>query len=192
MADQIIDIALTVARALEACGIPYTIGGSLASSFSGEPRFTQDVDILVRLEPPQIAPLMSALGSAFYADADAIARAVARHASVNIIHIATSIKVDLFIAGASPLDEHQLRRSARRRIASTEDGFANFHSHEDILLQKLLWYHTGGEVSDRQWRDVLAIVIKQGSCLDLDYLRTTAAEAGLTALLTRLLGALGQ
>jgi len=83
-------------------------------------------------------------------------------------------------------------RSARRRIASTEDGFANFHSHEDILLQKLLWYHTGGEVSDRQWRDVLAIVIKQGSRLDLDYLRTTAAEAGLTALLTRLLGALGQ
>jgi hypothetical protein len=61
-------------------------------------------DILVRLEHPQIAPLMSALGSAFYADADAIERAVARHGSVNVIHIATSIKVDLFVAGASPLD----------------------------------------------------------------------------------------
>ncbi len=188
MAEQIVDVALIVTRALEACGIPYTIGGSLASSFSGEPRFTQDVDILVRLENPQIARLVSALGPAFYADADAIRRAIAQRSSVKVIHIATSIKVDLFFAGASALDEHQLRRSERRRIAATEDGFANFHSHDDILLQKLLWYRTGGEVSDRQWRDVQAIVIKQGSRLDLGYLRTTAAEVGLTGLLTRLIG----
>lgn len=188
MTDQIIDVALIVARALEACRIPYTIGGSLASSFSGEPRFTQDVDILVGLEDHHVDPLVAVLGPAFYADTDAMHRAIARRRSVNLIHVATSIKVDLFVAGGSPLDHHQLRRSERRQIAAGPDSFANFHSHEDILLQKLFWFRAGGEVSDRQWRDVQSIALKQGRRLDVSYLRQTAPEAGLLDLLERLLG----
>ena len=91
---------------------------------------------------------------------------MSRALEVNLFHIASSIKVDVFVAGGSLLDEHQLRRSERRRIAASDDGFANFHSHEDILLQKLLWYRAGGGVSDRQWRHVQAMVIKQGRRLD--------------------------
>ena len=187
MADQIIDVALMVTRALESCGVPYTIGGSLASSFSGEPRFTQDVDVLVSLQLPQVDPLIARLGAPFYADADAIRRAIAQRSSVNLIHISTYIKVDLFVAGGSALDDGQLRRRQRRQVAANPDAFAYFHSHEDILLQKLLWYRAGGEVSDRQWRDAQAIVLKQGARLDLAYLRTTATGAGLLDLLDRIL-----
>ncbi|NQW04686.1 MAG: hypothetical protein HQ485_11740 [Acidobacteria bacterium] len=187
MADSIVDIALLVTRALDACGVAYSIGGSVASSFSGEPRFTQDVDILVDLAAPQIDPLLAQLGAAFYADADAIRRAVARRSSVNLIHMATSIKIDFFVAGASPLDAPQLRRRQHRQVASNPDAFAYFHSHEDILLQKLLWYRSGGEVSERQWRDVQAIVLKQGGRLDLAYLRDVGSQAGVLDLLDRAL-----
>jgi hypothetical protein len=186
VADQIIDVALMATRALDACGIPYTIGGSLASSFSGEPRFTQDIDILVSVHEPQVDALVAALGTAFYADVDAIRRAVRGRSSVNLIHIPTNIKIDLFVAGKSPLDTSQLRRRQRRQVAANPDAFAYFHSHEDILLQKLLWYRAGGEVSDRQWRDARAIVLRQGHGLDLAYLRTTAAETGLAELLERI------
>jgi hypothetical protein len=99
----------------------------------------------------------------------------------------TNIRIDLFVAGGSPLDTGQLRRRQRRQVAADPDAFAYFHSPEDILLQKLLWYRTGGEVSDRQWRDARAIVLRQGNLLDLAYLRTTAAETRLADLLERVL-----
>jgi hypothetical protein len=41
-----IEVALRVADALEACGLVYLVGGSLASSISGEPRTTLDVDVV--------------------------------------------------------------------------------------------------------------------------------------------------
>ena len=61
------------------------------------------------------------------------------------------------------------------------------HPPEDILLQKLRWFRKGGEVSDRQWRDIAAIVRVQGARLDLEYLREGAAVLGVTDLLERAL-----
>ena len=40
-------VALAVARALDECGLRYVVGGSVASSLSGEPRSTLDVDLVV-------------------------------------------------------------------------------------------------------------------------------------------------
>lgn len=42
-------VALGVAEILETRGLRYLVGGSLASSMSGEPRSTLDVDIVVAL-----------------------------------------------------------------------------------------------------------------------------------------------
>ena len=96
MADDIIGVTIQVARALDQRGVVYSVGGSLASGFSGEPRFTLDVDVAVALRPGQIHPLVARLGPAFYADPDAMARAVRTCSSVNLIHLATNIKVEVF------------------------------------------------------------------------------------------------
>jgi hypothetical protein len=184
---HLIDVALLVAAALDDVGITHSVGGALASSFSGETRFTQDVDIVVDLRLEQVGALVSALGPDFYADVDALGRAVRTRSSVNVIHMPTSIKVDLFVVGGSPLDQMQLARRQRRQVSQEPDAYLYFHSHEDIVLQKLLWYRLGGEVSDRQWRDVQSIVKKQGERLDRDYLRNSAESTGILDLLTRLL-----
>ncbi len=48
-----LETALRVVEALESLGVPYLIGGSLASAFYGVPRATLDADILVDgLTPP--------------------------------------------------------------------------------------------------------------------------------------------
>jgi len=186
MADDIIGVTIEVARALDACGVVYSVGGSLASGFSGEPRFTLDIDIVVALGSTQVNPLVARLGSAFYADADAIARAVRDQSSVNLIHLGTNIKVDLFVVGDDEPDAMQLRRHQPRQLTEDPASVVYFHSHEDILLQKLKWFRAGGEVSDRQWRDVLAIVRVRGDSLDRHYLGRQAMALSVSDLLDRL------
>lgn len=179
-----LDVALIVVDALERLGVRYTIGGSLASSFSGEPRASLDVDIVVELRPPDVDSLIEHLGDAFYADAEALTRAVRNSSNVNVIHRASGIKIDLFVAG-SRLEAQQLERRVRVQIQPGEPRTIYVHSPEDILVQKLHWYRRGGEVSERQWRDVLAILMVQGDRLDATYVSGTAAEAGVTDLLDR-------
>jgi hypothetical protein len=181
-----VDVALQVIAALDACGIAYSIGGSVASSLSGEPRGSLDVDILVDMTAAHPAPLAQALGEDFYADVDALSRAVASRSSTNIIHRPSGIKVDLFIAG-TPLERLQLLRRRRMPLASADGPTVFTHSPEDTLLQKLYWYRLGGGVSERQWRDVLGIIVVQGPRLDRGYLSSTAAQEGLTELLERAL-----
>jgi len=96
-----IQVALTVAEALEHCGIRYLVGGSLASSLSGEPRSTLDVDLVVSITEQDVGNFVDRLGDEFYADADALRRAIRDKSSTNIIHYATSMKVDLFVVGGS-------------------------------------------------------------------------------------------
>ncbi|ODS54675.1 MAG: hypothetical protein ABS36_10940 [Acidobacteria bacterium SCN 69-37] len=183
MSDMVV-VASAVIDALEGLGVRYSVGGSMASSFGGEPRASIDVDIVVAMTRAHAEPFVNALGPAFYADVDAVTRAIASGSSVNVIHRNSGIKVDLFVA-RSTLDRRQLER--RRSVVVSDDPLRRWfvHSPEDILIQKLLWYRDGGEVSDRQWRDVLSILLVQGGRLDDAYVTLLAIEHGLLDLLER-------
>jgi hypothetical protein len=179
-----ISVALVVADALDECQVPYSVGGSLASSFSGEPRASIDVDMLVHMTAAQVGPFLDTLGDSFYADADSLRRAVEGGTSTNLIHRPSGIKIDLFVA-RSVLDARQLERRQRLKVESNPDRFLYVHSPEDILLQKLHWFRLGGTVSERQWRDVLSVIVVQGPRLDRDYLAAMAPVVGVADLLAR-------
>lgn len=180
-----IAIAAAVAGVMDALGIRHTIGGSIASSVAGEPRSTVDIDIVAAVDESHIPALVAALADDFYLDDQALRRAVRERSSANLIHQATQLKVDLFVAGGTPLDQQQLER--RQRVDMGRGRILHLHPPEDILLQKLRWYRRGGEVSDRQWRDILGIVRVQGDRLDLAYLSRNAPVLGVSDLLARAL-----
>ncbi len=114
-----LQVALSAAYALEQCGLRYVVGGSLASSVSGEPRSTLDVDLVVAISVADIEPLLATLGDDFYADREAVRRAVRQRSSVNVFHRATSTKVDLFVLGGSRLAGGQ---AGRQRAAVMQRG----------------------------------------------------------------------
>ena len=179
-------IAGRVSALLESFGMPCSVGGSVASSLAGEPRSSLDVDIVVLFEPSRIDELAAALDRDFYVPRAALARAAAEKTSVNVIHRRTSLKVDLFAVGGTAIDEDVL---SRRIEVTVGDPPIRLHVHtpEDILLLKLRWYRRGGEVSDRQWRDVLGIVRVQQVRLDQTYLRRGAKRLDVEDLLERAL-----
>lgn len=177
-------VASRVTSVLDVLGVAHTIGGSLASSFAGEPRSTIDIDIVAEIEEAHVAPLVAALADEFYVDDEALRRAIRNRSSANFVHHGSNLKVDLFVAGGTPLDAQQIRR---RQAVSIGGRILFVHPPEDILLQKLRWYRSAGEVSDRQWRDVRGIVRVQGTALDRDYLRRNAPVLDVADLLERAL-----
>ena len=87
-----------------------------------------------------------------------------------------------------PFELAQLSRREEQLLSLEPERRAYVCTAEDTILAKLEWYRMGGEVSERQWRDVLGVVAVQGQRLDLDYLRRWATELGVGDLLERALG----
>jgi len=104
-----IAVALAVTSALDALGIANTVGGSIASSYAGEPRSTIGIDIVAAIESRHVKELVSALSADFYIDDKALQRAIHDRSSANLIHQPSMLKVDLFIAGGRPSMRSRLR-----------------------------------------------------------------------------------
>jgi len=192
MPNKVARITLLVAHALEQMGVPYAVGGSLASSLHGVIRSTLDVDIVADMRQEHVQPLVAALSKEFYIDDEMMRDALRRRSSFNLIHYETAFKVDIFIRKMRPFDQMQLERRKLSVIIADPEQSVYVLSPEDTLLAKLEWYRLGGEVSERQWRDVLGILKVRADELDLDYLRTWARELQVTDLLERALNEAGE
>ncbi|HMG58048.1 MAG TPA: hypothetical protein VK601_31320 [Kofleriaceae bacterium] len=179
-----LEVALDVGRQLDALGITWLVGGSVASSILGEPRATADVDLVADLRGRHVSPLFAALVETYYIDEDAAKAAVQTRGAFNVIQLASMTKVDIYCSADEPLAREEL---ARRIFIEVEGQRLPCATAEDIILQKLLWFVEGGGVSDRQWRDIRGVVRVQGDALDLAYLERHATSRGVLDLLHRAL-----
>jgi len=175
-----------IVQVLDELAIPYYIGGSIASSVYGMARSTIDVDLVADIESRHIMALMDRLEKNYYMDDTAIADAIKRGSSFNLIHLETSIKIDVFI----PRDEiyHHTAMDRRHRDTLFDENMITefyFCSPEDIIINKLQWYVSGGEVSERQWLDVSGVIKVQAESLDTTYLLRWSKDLGLHEFLVR-------
>ncbi|MBI2071826.1 MAG: hypothetical protein HYW06_00230 [Gemmatimonadetes bacterium] len=186
--DQLPDpvaVALAVASVFERLGIPYFAGGSLASSLHGEPRSTVDVDLVADLRPDHVAPLLAALQSEYYVSEVAVREALRFGTSFNAIHFATAVKVDVYLVAQDPFNAERLAYRQRMQVWADPPAELFVDTAEYTVLRKLEWYRRGGEVSERQWRDVLGVLRVKGDSLDQARLNTWAPRLGVADLLAQ-------
>jgi hypothetical protein len=187
MQNEPVEVTLKVTGVFEKLAVPYLVGGSLASTLYGMVRTTQDSDIIAEMRPGHIRPFVSALEDEFYIDEEMITESIQHNSSFNIIHRDTMFKVDVFIPHPRPFLRSQLARAKKQTFTFETEVSAKFASPEDTILSKLEWYRMGGEVSDRQWRDILGVLKTRAGELDLDYLHDWARELKVADLLERAL-----
>lgn len=187
MQNEPVEVTLKVTEVFEKLSVPYLIGGSLASTLYGMIRTTQDSDIVAEMRREHLQPFVSSLQGEFYMDEEMIADAIEHNSSFNIIHRETMFKVDVFIPRPRPFLQSQLARAQKQTFTFETEVSARFASPEDTILSKLEWYRMGGEVSDRQWRDILGVLKTRAGELDLGYLRQWAGELKVNDLLERAL-----
>jgi hypothetical protein len=94
-----------VINTFEKLGITYYVGGSVASSVYGIARATMDVDIISELKQNHISLLVERLKSKFFIDGDMILDAIKNKSSFNIIHLASMLKIDVFISKEGIFDK---------------------------------------------------------------------------------------
>jgi hypothetical protein len=88
------ELLLYVVRRLEEAGIKYLITGSMAAMIYGEPRFTNDVDIVVEIHESDISRLKECFPEdEFYFSEDAAGKAVRNEGQFNVIHPSTGFKI---------------------------------------------------------------------------------------------------
>ncbi len=175
-----------VLRVLGDLGVRHFVGGSIASSAHGVARASVDADVVAELASAHVAPLVAALRETYYVPEERIRAAVTRRASFNLIHLDSMLKIDVFVSRDRPFDRRAFERSRPAAIGHS-GATLPVSSAEDVVVAKLEWYRKGGEVSERQWTDVIGVLQVTGSALDLRYLRRSALELGIGDLLERAL-----
>ena len=174
-----------LADTLDSLGIRHAIGGSVASALYGTVRFTRDADISVEPFSRVADKLYGLLKDEFYVSREAMEGALKDRGSFNLIHFATSFKIDLFVLGPDEFEQHFLTRTRRLKLSEHGKRDICVVSPEDIVLLKLRWFRETGGTSERQWSDILGVLGVQGEALEFAYLKEWAQKLGLEDLFQR-------
>ncbi len=161
-----VELLRHVADALEAMGLRYFVTGSTATIFYGEPRFTNDIDVVVDLAEPSIAEFCARFPEdEFYVSSTAALEAVRSRTQFNIIHPASGLKVDVIVPESTPFNESRFARA--RYLHAGEDFKACFVSPEDVVIMKMVFYREGG--SEKHLRDIAGVLATCREQLDIAY-----------------------
>ena len=187
-ASDLLSALTPVVDAFDALGVPYFVGGSLASSAHGVPRASHDADVVADLDAPHVVPLVTRLDPTYYVEVGRVRAAVVARRSFNLIHLATMFKIDVFVSKRRPFDREALYRARPAPLDDAADArLFRLASPEDTILAKLEWFRAGGEVSDRQWSDIVGVLKLMGPRIDKEYLGRWATALRVRDLMDRAL-----
>jgi len=166
---------------LESAGVEYLIGGAIAEWAWGEPRATQDLDLVINLPIEAVVRFSKELEKRnMLVPADIILDAIVEDRAdipLNAIHMYSGLKADLYLMR----DGDVLRQRAfQRRVLidyGPPIGKVYVHSPEDLILYKLMYLGLSGQ--PKHARDIAAILRAKKDQLDFGYIEEWVAQLGL-------------
>ena len=178
-----------VIEALEAARVDYLIGGAIAEWAWGEPRATQDLDLVVKIPIKSVSKLSKELEKRdMLIPAEIILDNILEDRAdipINAIHMYSGLKADLYPVR----DGDELRQSAfqRRQLVDYGPpiGKVYIHSPEDLILYKLIYF--GLSQQSKHSRDIAAILKSKKNDLDLEYIEGWVTRLGLVSIWKELL-----
>jgi hypothetical protein len=164
-------------NALEKLRIRYFITGSIASMFYGEPRFTNDIDVVADIKVEHIKGFLKLFPKdKFSLDRDAIRDAIINRHQFNIIHPDSGLKIDIVISKEDDFDRSRFRRL--KRTYPIEKTSANLASPEDVIIMKMRYYREGE--SEKHLREIASILKISGDNIDKNYIEFWAKKFHLS------------
>jgi hypothetical protein len=145
--------------------IRFMIVGSLSSNYHGIERSTKDADLVVELNGDQLRDLAEKLKPTFLLDPQPRLESVT-FTTRYIFKVANlDYEIELFHVTADPHDQERFRRRIKFEIYGRTAWVA---TAEDVIIQKLRWYHLNPRPKD--FEDTRNVVAVQQDRLDWDYI----------------------
>lgn len=163
--------ARLVVDALEACEITYLIGGAVAVWAWGEPRATQDFDLVIHLPGPRIRQLSQELAARrMLVPPDILFDLLIQPEGdlpVNAIHLHAGYKAELFLL--RPGDEFRASALERRRLVDLDAPLSQVYVHapDDLILNKVHYYSLSQQT--KHIRDIASIIVYSSNEIDWAY-----------------------
>lgn len=169
---------------LEQLQLPYMVVGSFASFAFGEPRFTQDIDIVLQLNESDIRRFCDRFPPPeFYLSEAAVRDAVRSRFQFNVLHPTSGNKIDFILPRDDDWGREQLARRRRMKLLPDREGFTA--SPEDVILGKMWYYSEGG--SEKHLRDIAGILRVSGEQVDRSYVESWAVKLGYADIWKKIL-----
>ena len=165
-------------RPLEELGVPYMVTGVVASVIYGDPRFTRDIDIVLKLDPAETVRFAAAFDPKRYhvPPPEALRREAGRlrHGHFNVIHGDTGLRADVYLLDRGELQQWGFGRKLRLALEATAISVA---PPEYVIVSKLQYYRDSG--SDRHLRDIAMMLRLSAERIDRGEIAGWVSRLGL-------------
>jgi len=132
---------------------------------------------VAEIQDSHVHHLVNTLQLKFYISREMILEAIQRKSSFHLIHLETMLKIDVFIlSDDDDVSQQKMSRREKHQVSDDPPQELFVASAEDIILHKLYWFQLGGEVSEKQWSDVLGVLQVQSDTLDYFYVHKYAQK----------------
>ena len=143
----------------------------------GEPRMTNDMDVVVELPVMVAKRLLDVFPEKDYycPPFEVIQDEILNGGQFNIIHVESGSKVDFVLRKDTDFARTEFQRRVMMPFSETLEAYTA--TPEDVILSKLMYYQMGE--SEKHLRDIKGVLEISGDVIDQDYISHWVSALGL-------------